>query len=136
MSHSTTAGILFLSVASLGVCACGSTTAVDDAAIEKELLNHVEQIRAAEIDLQVVGDFRACSDEAAARAAASSTAREWTTEKCWVKIGWEPDGPVHGGYWVELVDEGFTVHGIGPDMAAGERVHVIATQGTPAKRAR
>lgn len=27
-------------------------------------------------------------------------------------LGWEPDGPVRGAYWVELVDGGFVAHGI------------------------
>ena len=100
---------------------------------DEELVLYVEQIREAQQALLVVDDFIACGSEDQARAQMSALPRKWQGSTCWTRIGWEPDGPVRGGYWVEVSDDGedFTVHGLatGP---TGE-LHVVATRHHPAK---
>jgi hypothetical protein len=81
---------------------------------EEELIRIVDQIRAAQIELLAVDDFIACGTEAEARAALQNTPRSWDGPSCWTRIGWAPEGKVHGGYWVEVSPDGedFTVHGV------------------------
>lgn len=99
---------------------------------DEELLHNVEQIRQAQLELLVVDDFVPCGTEAQARDRASQTATTWTSEPCWARIGWGPEGPVRGGYWVEVSPDGqdFTVHGVAPTGQG--TLHVTATRGDPA----
>ena len=116
----------------LAFIGCGTTA--DPTAVESELMKNVEEIRQMELALLVVGDFTPCADEAAAKKAASIKARAWQGQKCWTEIGWKPDGEVFGGYWVEVKDDTFMVHGIGPEIGGAPRIHVIATHQDTAKR--
>jgi len=100
----------------------------DSSTIKMELLKNIDEIRKAEIDLLVVGEFTPCGDKATALKEASSTPHAWIPDKCWADIGWAPDPPVHGGYWVEVKDGAFTAHGYGPDMGDGKRIHIIGSQ--------
>lgn len=97
---------------------------------EQELLTNVEQIRTAQVELLAVDDFVACGSEAEARASVSSSPRAWDGPACWARIGWAPDGPIRGGYWVEVSADGqdFTAHGLAPgDLRA------VATRAEPAR---
>lgn len=111
----------------------GALTGPSAAPPDEELLSNVEQLREAQQALLVVDDFVPCGSEAQARSQMSAQPRMWEGDACWTRIGWEPDGPVRGGYWVEVNSDGedFTVHGLatGP---AGE-LHVTATRHQPAK---
>ena len=95
---------------------------------DEELLRNVEQLREAQLEILVVDDFVPCGTEDQARAQMSAQPRAWEGGDCWTRIAWEPDGPVRGGYWVEVSDDGqdFTVHG----LAAGPSgdLHVTATR--------
>ena len=106
---------------------CGGSTA-DRGAVQAELLKNVDEIRQAEIDLLVVGEFTPCGSETDAMAAASNTARTWAGAKCWADIGWAPDGEVYGGYWVNVENDAFTVHGVSPTLDGEKRIRVTATQ--------
>tara|TARA_Y100000589_G_C26689395_1_gene441172 strand:- start:159 stop:536 length:378 start_codon:yes stop_codon:yes gene_type:complete len=106
---------------------CGGSTA-DRSAVQAELLKNVDEIRQAQIDLLVIGEFTPCSNEAEAKTAATPTVRTWTGEKCWADIGWKPDADVFGGYWVVVEDGAFTAHGISPELDDKSRIHVTATQ--------
>lgn len=99
---------------------------------DEELLHNVEQIRQAQLELLVVDDFVPCGTEAQAHTRASETATAWASEPCWARIGWGPDEPVRGGYWVEVSADGqdFTVHGVAPTVQG--TLHVTATRGEPA----
>ena len=114
-------------ILSLLFLGCGGPTA-DSSAVQAELLKNVDEIRQAQIDLLVVGEFTPCGTEAEAKAVASNTARPWTGEKCWADIGWKPDADVYGGYWVVVENDSFTVHGLGPELNGQSRLHVTATQ--------
>ena len=101
-----------LPIALLSACFTSSGPPALDA--QAELLRYVGQIRQAQLDLLAVDDFVPCGDRASATAALSPTPRAWTSEPCWARIGWAPDGPVRGGYWVEVAADGqdFTVYGV------------------------
>lgn len=103
----------------------GSGTAVPIDA-RSELTSHVDAIRKAELALQAVDDFLPCEDEAAANRKSSAVARDWDGADCWVRIGWAPEGRVHGGYWVEVAADGsdFTVHGVVDGDGDGTFLHV------------
>jgi hypothetical protein len=97
---------------------------------DQELLTYVEQIRTAQVELLAVDDFVACGSEPEARAVVSSSPRAWEGAPCWTRIGWAPDGPIRGGYWVEVSadSQDFTAHGIAPgDLRA------VATRAEPAR---
>lgn len=90
---------------------------------DEELLRYVEQIRTAQTELLVLDDFVACGSEASARATMTTSPRTWEGEACWARIGWAPDGPVRGGYWVEVSADGedFTAWGVAPGPAGEVR---------------
>jgi len=107
----------------------GSTPALQP---EPELLRYVAQIRQAQLDLLAVDDFVPCGDRASATAAISLSPRPFTSAPCWTRIGWAPDGPVRGGYWVEVAPDGqdFTVYGVASGPAGP--IEVRATRETAA----
>jgi hypothetical protein len=111
--------------------ACSGPTA-DPVAIKSELLKNVEEIRQAQIDLLVVGDFTACGAQVHAKTAASISPHPFVLDKCWADIGWAPDTEVYGGYWVTVSGADFEAHGIGPQLGDGKPLHIVATQKTSA----
>ena len=109
------------------VFGCGSSTA-DRGVVQAELLKNVDEIRQAQIDLLVVGEFTPCGTEEEAKTATTQAARAWSGAKCWADIGWAPEGEIYGGYWVSVEKDAFTVHGVSPELADKTRIHVKATQ--------
>lgn len=116
-----------------GVLWLGSGSGESDAPSSGDaLLRHVDEIRAAELTLiDVFGEPTACLDREQALALLGPAPREWESAPCWVSIGWQPEGPVRGAYWVEVTGEEFTVHGVAPDGQGG-LVEVVATAAQPA----
>jgi hypothetical protein len=100
----------------------------------EELQKNVDSIAAAEKELTVVDDYRKCSSELEAKKSATPTPHAWQTQKCWTKIGWEPDDDVRGGYWVVLTEAGFEVHGVMDADQDGAWAHFKATEVLPAQR--
>ena len=122
----------------LSTTACFGTSVLSDVDVKASkagLITTAEQIRQAELELQVIDDFLPCADEASAKASATATPRTWDGPDCWVRIGWAPDGPVRGGYWVEVNADktDFTVHAVLDADGDGEWMHVQATKGDDAK---
>jgi hypothetical protein len=109
------------------------SASLDESAITAEIETNVNEIRQAQLDLLIVGDFTPCGTATEAKAQASTTPRDWIPQKCWTKIGWAPSSAVSAGYWVEVAKDDFTVHGVGPDQPTG-RIHMIATQSSKASR--
>ena len=113
---------------SLMMVACMGGATADPNAVKLELLENVDAIRNAEIDLLVVGEFTPCESKEQATQKTTLQTRIWAGDKCWSDIGWAPNENVYGGYWVTVVDGSFTVHGVGPDLGDGKPIHIIATQ--------
>ena len=95
-----------------------------------ELLTNVNQIRDFELSLrELFGSYSACGSRDSAITASKQGLRNWTTTPCWVNIGWEPEGKVSGGYWVEVDDETLIVGGlIVNDDGSAFEVRASATQ--------
>ncbi|MFT7520293.1 MAG: hypothetical protein ACI9MC_002438 [Kiritimatiellia bacterium] len=108
-----------------------TTITVEDG--DQELLQHVEEIRQAQIALQVVDDFLPCSDEATAHKNAGPL-RAWEGPACWTRIGWAPKSMVAGGYWVTVPDgaQDFQVYGTMDQDGDGTYLVVKASKDTPA----
>lgn len=104
------------------------TPPVDGA--KPELLDLVEELRQAELALQVVDDFLPCGDEASAKSSFSVVPRAWDGPDCFVRIGWAPKSDVRGGYWVEVTEDksDFTVHGVADADGDGTFQEVVATK--------
>ena len=57
----------------------------------------------------------------------------WPTGSDFDTLGWAPDGPVSGTYWVEVVDREFIVHGVCDQDGDGVAGHYVATKTTNAR---
>ncbi len=62
------------------------------------------------------------------------TPHDWSYDTPFVDLGWEPNGPVRGTYWVELSADGmgFTVHGVCDVDGDGDPAHYTATESSNA----
>lgn len=128
--------VVALVVAAIGIGAAvwltqGDAPTSAPSGAQDELLVNVDQIRAAELTLKgVFGSYAPCGTRDEALAAATASPRDWQGASCWVAVGWEPDGRVRGGYWVELTETGFKAGGV---VRAGEYVvEATATDTSPA----
>lgn len=69
-----------------------------------EVPTHVDAIAAAERAwFAANGSYLACGTEEQAVALVGKEPRAWAEDpaaECFAKLGWQPDGPVRGGYWV------------------------------------
>lgn len=127
---------LFLLVAGLAVSCIGSATAlVDGGSAEAELIKNVQDIRQAQVDLQVIDDFLPCGDEATAKAAASQLSRSWDGPDCFVRIGWAPTDAVRGGYFVTVAADqsDFEVVGLADTDGDGTFMRVEASKDQAAR---
>ncbi|GDX80883.1 hypothetical protein LBMAG42_26940 [Deltaproteobacteria bacterium] len=78
-----------------------------------EVPGYVDGIKTAELAYDAAFDeFVPAGSEDEARRAVSKTPHEWRRDSAWDRLGWMPDGPLRGGYWVEVHGGDFTVHGI------------------------
>lgn len=96
-----------------------------------ELPSNLNAIKTAQLGYYAAFDtFVACGSretaEAHLRSGNSKAARDWREHDgaggCWFELGWEPDGPIRGAYWVEVSDGGehFTAWAISDIDADGE----------------
>lgn len=85
--------------------------------------------------------YVACGSREQAVALVGKEPRDWSTDPaadCFAQLGWRPDGPVRGGYWVEAgVDEAgepaFVVHGISDVDGNQEIAEYQASASRPAE---
>jgi hypothetical protein len=71
---------------------------------------------------EAFGERVACSDAATAAASLASGDNAWRSLDCWADLGWLPTGAMTT--WVEVGEDGFSVHGLVP-VADGEPVHLV-----------
>jgi len=79
----------------------------------KEAVQHYEE---------AFGERIPCSDAATAAASVESGDNAWRTLDCWADLGWLPTGSLVT--WVEVADNGVSVHGLLPS-AQGEPLHLV-----------
>lgn len=62
--------------------------------------------------------------------ATDEEATPWSSHPAWDTVGWAPDGPVYGSYWVERSEDGtdFTVFGVQDIDGDGEKAWYTATK--------
>ena len=92
---------------------CGLFQDTSNRVHSDELILNVNQIRDFEQALKELFDsYSACGSRDEAIKSAKEGKREWVTTPCWVNIGWEPDGKVAGGFWVEVKGDDMLVGGL------------------------
>lgn len=91
----------------------------------------VDGIRTAEIAYEAAFDTWVPVPEAVPRPveALDRYAIHWPSGTAFDDLGWEPDTTVHGTFWVEADEHGFTVHGMCDMDEDGVPAHVTASRG-------
>jgi type IV pilus assembly protein PilA len=98
-----------------------------------EVPGYVDGIKTSELAYNAVYDtFVAAGSREEAEAELrgnSSVRRAWNGGGGWDSLGWSPDGPMFGAYWVEVSPDGldFTVHGLCDVDGDGEYAEYTAT---------
>jgi hypothetical protein len=108
-----------------------------------ELPANVDGIRTEMMTYHALNDgYLACGSRTDAEGAVLYRGKEpqpWTGGSCWTELGWHPDGPVRGAYWVEVrpaedgADASFEVHGVADLDQDGVLAEYVATRDTPAR---
>jgi type II secretory pathway pseudopilin PulG len=131
----------FVVVGMLAAIAIPNFLTMQRKAKRAEVPGNVEGLKAAELAYDAAYDrYVPCGSREEAEGAVGKELRdapEFRVSGCWQQLGWRPDGPIRGAYWVEVTDSGdgtetFTVHGIADVDGDGEFVHYTATQTTNA----
>jgi hypothetical protein len=129
--------LAFMTVPVIGVLAAiaiPNFVAMQVKAKRAEVPSYVEGIRTAELAYDAACDeFVAAGDPVQAALVAGKAQRTWEGGPEWAKVGWSPDGPVRGAYWVEVTGETFTVHGICDVDGDGEFAEYTADADSPAR---
>ncbi len=109
---------LMVTVAVIGILAAiaiPNFVAMQLKAKRGEVPGYVDGIRSAEIAYQGTnGAYLACGAEGGATALLGKQPHDWKSDPandCFSKLGWQPDGPLRGTYWVQVSDTDFVVYG-------------------------
>ncbi len=122
-------GVLIPVVGILAAIAIPNFVAMQLKSKRAEVPGYVSGIKTAELAYDAsFDDFVAVGSEAQARREVSKTPHPWEGGSDWDTIGWRPDGPVRGSYWVTVEGGDFTVHGICDVDGDGEYAEYIATK--------
>ena len=98
-----------------------------------EVPANVDGIKMAELSYDAAFDgFVAVPAEPRGPASVGKEPKAWESTGDWSRLGWTPDEPVRGSYWVDVTPGGFTVHGVCDVDGDGERAEFIATVDTNA----
>lgn len=94
----------------------------------------VDGIKIAELSYDAAYDgFLSAGSESEARRLVGKTPHDWPGGHDWDKLGWRPDGPVRGAYWVSTSGSGdFEVHGVCDVDGDGVLAEYVATMSTNA----
>lgn len=100
-----------------------------------EVPGNVDGIKVAEMAYDAAFDeYVPAGSESDAYDSVSREPRPWEGGADWEKIGWSPDGPIRGAYWVETTATGFEVHGVIDVDGDGAYAHYVATESTYARQ--
>lgn len=110
-----------------------------------ELPSNVQSIFTSELAYEAAFDaFVPCTNRNGALAFVQSGPKKMRDFKdhpgadCWAKLGWSPDGPIRGAYWVVVTPGAgsgtIAVHGICDLDGDGELAEYIATSADPHAR--
>jgi hypothetical protein len=98
-----------------------------------EVPANVDGIMTAELSYDAAFDtFVPAGSKAQALRSLSKEQHTFESDAGFQTIGWQPDGLVRGGYWVELHGDSFVVHGIIDADGDGEYAEYVA-DGGPAR---
>lgn len=101
-----------------------------------EVPANVEAIRTAELAYQAAFEefVEVSSEREAMRSPPGRDPQDWLGGEDWERLGWAPDDPLRGVYWVELSDDdGFVVYGRCDVDGDGEYAEYRATRDEPAR---
>ena len=96
-----------------------------------EVVSNVEGIKTAMVAYEAESlDFVALPAWPRPPEATDEEKMPWSAHPAWDAVGWAPDGPVHGSYWVERSEDGtdFTVFGVQDIDGDGAKAWYTATK--------